>query len=319
MIKSSTQLKDLIRNLAKSTGIPNYILIRRYMMERFLERLSQTQYRDAFILKGGMLISEMVGIQARATKDIDTTVAGLPLTEESMDQIIRQIISVDLGDQVTFNLAGISPIMDESEYEGLRVGLETRLDNMITPLKIDISTGDAITPQAITYDYGLMFEDRTIEIKAYPIETVLAEKIETMISRADTNTRMRDFYDMHILLKSRSGEIDIDTLRSALDATAKQRGTADFLSGAESVLKVLENSPRMADLWRNYQMKNSYAKDISWDAVMLSARKLCLMSGLEVNKPSILKTLNVLNEESRRREEHHTDRDRSRTHYSEER
>ncbi len=319
MIKSSTQLKDLVRNLAKSTGIPNYILIRRYMMERFLERLSQTQYRDAFILKGGMLISEMVGIQARATKDIDTTVAGLPLTEESMDQIIRQIISVDLGDQVTFNLAGISPIMDESEYEGLRVGLETRLDNMITPLKIDISTGDAITPQAITYDYGLMFEDRTIEIKAYPIETVLAEKIETMISRADTNTRMRDFYDMHILLKSRSGEIDIDTLRSALDATAKQRGTADFLSGAESVLKVLENSPRMADLWRNYQMKNSYAKDISWDAVMLSARKLCLMSGLEVNKPSILKTLNVLNEESRRREEHHTDRDRSRTHYSEER
>ena len=319
MIKSSTQLKDLVRNLAKSTGIPNYILIRRYMMERFLERLSQTQYRDAFILKGGMLISEMVGIQARATKDIDTTVAGLPLTEESMDQIIRQIISVDLGDQVTFNLAGISPIMDESEYEGLRVGLETRLDNMITPLKIDISTGDAITPQAITYDYGLMFEDRTIEIKAYPIETVLAEKIETMISRADTNTRMRDFYDMHILLKSRSGEIDIDTLRSALDATAKQRGTADFLSGAESVLKVLENTPRMADLWRNYQMKNSYAKDISWDAVMLSARKLCLMSGLEVNKPSILKTLNVLNEESRRREEHHTDRDRSRTHYSEER
>ena len=319
MLKSSTQLKDLVRNLAKSTGIPNYILIRRYMMERFLERLSQTQYRDAFILKGGMLISEMVGIQARATKDIDTTVAGLPLTEESMDQIIRQIISVDLGDQVTFNLAGISPIMDESEYEGLRVGLETRLDNMITPLKIDISTGEAITPQAITYDYGLMFEDRTIEIKAYPIETVLAEKIETMISRADTNTRMRDFYDMHILLKSRSGEIDIDTLRSALDATAKQRGTADFLSGAESVLKVLENTPRMADLWRNYQMKNSYAKDISWNAVMLSARKLCLMSGLEVNKPSILKTRNVLNEESRRREEHHTDRDRSRTHYSEER
>lgn len=319
MLKSSTQLKDLVRNLAKSTGIPNYILIRRYMMERFLERLSQTQYRDAFILKGGMLISEMVGIQARATKDIDTTVAGLALTEESMDQIIRQIISVDLGDQVTFNLAGISPIMDESEYEGLRVGLETCLDNMITPLKIDISTGEAITPQAITYDYGLMFEDRTIEIKAYPIETVLAEKIETMISRADTNTRMRDFYDMHILLKSRSGEIDIDTLRSALDATAKQRGTADFLSGAESVLKVLENTPRMADLWRNYQMKNSYAKDISWNAVMLSARKLCLMSGLEVNKPSILKTRNVLNEESRRREEHHTDRDRSRTHYSEER
>ena len=319
MIRSSTQLKDLVRNLAKSTGIPNYILIRRYMMERFLERLSQTQYRDAFILKGGMLISEMVGIQTRATKDIDTTVAGLPLTEKSMDQIIREIIAVDLGDQVTFSLVGISPIMDESEYEGLRVGIETRLDNMITPLKIDISTGDAITPQAITYDYGLMFEDRTIAIKAYPIETVLAEKIETMISRADTNTRMRDFYDMHILLKSRFGEIDNDTLRNALDATAKQRGTADFLSGAESVLKGLENSPRMAELWKNYQMKNSYAKDITWDAVMLSARKLCLMSGLEVNKPSILKTLNVLKEESRHREEYPANKEGPRKHYSEER
>ena len=289
MIKSSTQLKDLVRNLAKSTGIPNYILIRRYMMERFLERLSQTQYRDAFILKGGMLISEMVGIQVRATNDFDITVAGLPLTEKSMDQIIREIIAVDLGDQVTFSMTGISPIMDDSEYEGLRVGIETRLDNMITPLKIDISTGDAITPQAITYDYSLMFEDRTIAIKAYTIETVLAEKIETMISRADTNTRMRDFYDMHILLKSCFGEIDNYTLRNALDATAKQRGTADYLNRAESVLAVLEDSPRMAELWQNYQMKNSYAKDIPWDAVTFSARKLCMMSGLEVNKPSILK------------------------------
>jgi len=289
------------------------------MMERFLERLSQTQYRDAFILKGGMLISEMVGIQARATKDIDTTVAGLPLTEKSMEQIIREIISVDLGDQVTFGLVGISPIMDESEYEGLRVGIETRLDNMITPLKIDISTGDAITPQAINYDYGLMLEDRTISIKAYPIETVLAEKIETMISRADTNTRMRDFYDMFILLKSHSGEIDNDTLRNALNATARQRGTADFLSRAESVLKGLEISPRMAELWQNYQMKNSYAKDITWDAVTLSARKLCLMFGLEVNKPSILKTLNVLKEESRHQEEYPSSKERPRKHYSEER
>ncbi len=319
MIKTAVQLKDLVRNLARSTGIPNYILLRRYMMERFLERLAQTHYRNAFILKGGMLISDMVGVESRATKDIDATVAGLPLTEENMKQVIQEILSVDVGDHVAFSLVDLEPIMNEAEYEGLRVSLETRLDNAIIPLKIDISTGDAITPQAIPYAYRLMFEDRTIAIKAYPIETVLAEKLETMITRADANSRMRDFYDMHILLKIRSGEIDSDTLRKALGATAQQRGTADHLGNAEAVLQVLENSPRMAELWQNYQMKNSYAKDITWDAVTLSARKLCLMSGLEVNKPSILKTLNVLNEESRHREEHRTDREKSKPHRGEER
>ena len=309
MIRTSTQLKDLVRNLAKSTGIPNYILIRRYMMERFLERLSQTEYRDAFILKGGMLISDMVGIQARATKDMDTAVSGLPLTIQNMEQIIREIISINLGDQVTFHLVGISPIMDELEYEGLRVGIETHLDKMITHLKIDVSTGDAITPQAITYNYGFMFEDRTIQIKAYPIETVPAEKIETMISRADTNTRMRDFYDMHILLKTHYDEIDNDSLRNALNATSRQRGTTDSLSGAELVLKTLENSPRMAELWQKYQVFNSYAKGLTWDAVTLSVRELCLMSGLEVNKLSIRKALNMLTEESRRKEERHSNKE----------
>ncbi len=318
MIKTAKQLKDLVRNLARSTGIPNYILLRRYMMERFLERLSQTSYRDAFILKGGMLISEMVGVQARATKDIDATVAGLPLTEEVMERTIREIISVDVGDHVLFSIVGISPIMDESDYEGLRISLETRLDGAITPLKIDISTGDAITPQAIPYDYSLMFEDRTIAIKAYPIETVLAEKIETMISRTDRNTRMRDFYDMHLLLKSRPREIDDKTLKIALVATSNRRGTTNSLSEAESVLKLLEGSPRIKELWQNYQLKNTYAKDISWEAVMLSARKLCLMCGLDVRKPSMITTLNVMREETKRKEEQYIEK-KPRTYRREER
>ena len=240
---------------------------------------------------------------------MDTAVSGLPLTIQNMEQIIREIISINLGDQVTFHLVGISPIMDELEYEGLRVGIETHLDKMITHLKIDVSTGDAITPQAITYNYGFMFEDRTIQIKAYPIETVLAEKIETMISRADTNTRMRDFYDMHILLKTHYDEIDNDSLRNALNATSRQRGTTDSLSGAELVLKTLENSPRMAELWQKYQVFNSYAKGLTWDAVTLSVRELCLMSGLEVNKLSIRKALNMLTEESRRKEERHSNKE----------
>lgn len=318
MIRSSKQLKALVQNLSKSTGIPNYILIRRYIMERFLERLSQTQYSNFFILKGGMLISNMVGFEARATKDIDTTITGLSLTEDNMRKIIQEILSIDLGDNIEFSFTGIRPIMDEMEYEGLRVVIDSHLDNMNTPLKIDISTGDIITPQAITYDYSLMFEKRTIAIKAYSIETVLAEKIETMISRSDTNTRMRDFYDMHILLKSCHGEIDNNTLRNALIATSKHRGSLDNLSGAESVLKVLENSILMAELWHNYQMKNSYAIDVTWDAVMISSRKLCLMSGLEVDKPSILKKLNVFNEESKRIEKHQTNKERI-NHFIEER
>ena len=300
MIRTSRQLKDLVRNLAQSTGIPNYILLRRYMMERFLERLSQTAYRDVLILKGGMLISEMVGIEARATKDIDATAAGIPLNEETIKRIIHEIIAVDIGDHVAFSMVGISPIMDESEYEGLRVNLETKLDGAITPLKIDISTGDAITPKPVAYDYRLMFENRTIPIKAYPIETVLAEKIETMISRSDTNTRMRDFYDVHILLKSRVKEIDEDTLKRALSATAKRRGTEGQLSNAESILHGLENSPRMVELWKNYQSKNSYAIDFTWEAMMLSARKLCLMCGLDVKKPSLSVMLSVAQQETNR-------------------
>lgn len=318
MIKTATQLKALVRNLAKTTGIPNYILIRRYMMDRFLERLSQTRYRDAFILKGGLLISEMVGLETRATKDIDTTVTGVPLTENGMEQVFREIIAVDLDDEVTFSLAGINTIMDESEYEGLRVGIDAHLDSIVMPLKIDISTGDAITPQAIAYDYRLMFEGRTIAVKAYPIETVLAEKIETMISRAETNTRMRDFYDMHILLKSYSGNIDRDTLQKALEATARRRGTAGVFVESEEVLTALENSPYLKELWQNYQMRNPYVKGITWDAVMQSARILCLMSGIEINKPSVLNAHNVL-EGKCKHDETNRDRKVSRSRSGEER
>ena len=280
MIRTARQLKDLIRNLSCSTGIPQYILIRRYMMERFLERLSLTSYRGAFVLKGGMLVSEMVGIGVRATMDIDATVKGLPLNEESMKAVVNEIIAVGIGDNVHFSVTGIAPIMDEAEYGGIRIGLEALFDGSVTPLKLDISTGDAITPKAIVYDYRLMFEDRHIEIMAYPIETVLSEKLETMISRAETNTRMRDFYDMHILLQGYTNEINDETLKEALKATAEQRGTSERLRDAEEVLSALKASQRMTELWQGYQAKNVYAEGFSWDKVMRSVQTLCVRSGL---------------------------------------
>ena len=284
MIRTSRQLKDLIRNLSQSSGIPQYLLIRRYMMDRFLERLSVSPYREKFILKGGMLVSEIVGIHARATKDIDTTVKGLPLTKEHMKNVIDDIISVDVQDNIIFRVTSVDTIMDEADYEGIRIGLEAKFDGSVTPMKIDISTNDIITPQEVVYEYKLMLEDRTISILAYPLETVLAEKIETLLSRAETNTRMRDFYDIHILSQSCESEIEYQILGEALAATAGRRGTTAILDQAESVLNALESSFRMEELWKRYQAKNSYTESFSWQEVMSSTRKLCLKSGLNVSQ-----------------------------------
>ena len=199
MIKTARQLKDLIRNLSKDKSADAQILMRNYMMERFLERISLSEYRDKFILKGGMLVAAMVGLDARSTMDIDATVKGATVGIEDVENMIASIISVPVDDGVGFRVKRISEIMDEAEYPGIRVSMETEFDGVITPLKIDISTGDAITPREVRYSFKLMLEDRSIEILAYNLETVLAEKLETVVSRATTNTRMRDFYDLHIL------------------------------------------------------------------------------------------------------------------------
>lgn len=199
MIKTSTQLKDLIRNLSKKKATNAQILMRNYMMERFLERMSLSEYQDKFILKGGMLVAAMVGLDARSTMDIDATVKGATVSVGEVEKMIESIISVSMVDGVEFRVKRVSEIMDEAEYPGIRVSMETKFDGVKTPLKIDISTGDAITPREVRYSFKLMLENRSIEIWAYNLETVLAEKLETVVTRATTNTRMRDFYDLHIL------------------------------------------------------------------------------------------------------------------------
>lgn len=211
MIKTSKQLKDLIRNLSKEKAADAQLLMRNYMMERFLERISLSEYKDKFILKGGMLVAAMVGLDARSTMDLDATVKGANVTVEDVENIIAAIVTVPLDDGVSFRLKKISEIMDEADYPGVRVDLETKFDGVVTPLKIDISTGDVITPREVRYSFKMMLEERTIDIWAYNLETVLAEKLETMISRTITNTRMRDFYDIHILCQSFvPGEITLE-------------------------------------------------------------------------------------------------------------
>ena len=282
MIHSSKQLKDLIRNLSKEVGIEAHVLIRKYMMERFLERVSSSKYNGSFILKGGMLVAAFVGVEARATMDIDTTIKGIPVTMVDMERTITEISNIDLEDNVKFRIKKVSEIMDEAEYSGIRFSMDALLDGAVIPLKIDISTGDLITPREIAYSYKLMFEDRTIPIMTYPIETVLAEKLETVISRSITNTRMRDFYDIHILLKSQN--IDADILALALERTAKKRGNFNLLENAESVLKVVKSDEDMKRLWDIYQKKFKYAGEYTWDEVIHSVRELSIEAKLDVVK-----------------------------------
>jgi hypothetical protein len=282
MIHSSKQLKDLIRNLSKEVGIEAHVLIRKYMMERFLERVSSSKYNGSFILKGGMLVAAFVGVEARATMDIDTTIKGIPVTMVDMERTITEISNIDLDDNVKFRIKKVSEIMDEAEYSGIRFSMDAVLDGAVIPLKIDISTGDVITPREIAYSYKLMFEDRTIPIMTYPIETVLAEKLETVISRSITNTRMRDFYDIHILLKSQN--INADILALALERTAKKRGNFNFLENAESVLQIVKSDEDMKRLWNIYQKKFKYAGKYTWDEVIHSVRELSIEAKLDVEK-----------------------------------
>lgn len=274
MIRTARQLKDRIRNLSKEKAADAQILMRNYMMERLLERISLSEYRDAFILKGGMLVAAMVGIDARSTMDMDATVKGTTVGVEEVKTMIDSMVSIPLDDGVTFRVKRVSEIMDEAEYAGIRVSMETEFDGVITPLKIDISTGDAITPREVRYSFKLMLEDRSIEIWAYNLETVLAEKLETVVSRATTNTRMRDFYDMHILSQLHGQSMNHSDLRAALLATARRRGTERYLADAPAVIDEVEADPNMEGLWRAYQRKFAYAADLSWHVVMDSVRSL---------------------------------------------
>ena len=200
MALTQEQIKGRIRNIAKDNKADARILIRIYMMERFLERVAHSQYAENFVIKGGILVTSMVGVALRSTMDIDTTIRNMNLSKSDVKTFVTEICSINLDDEVSFIIKDISDIMGEMEYPGIRVSLDAVMGKMITPIKIDISTGDVITPRAIEYDYKLLLEDRTIRLWSYNIETILAEKLQTLLSRGILNTRMRDYYDIYTLL-----------------------------------------------------------------------------------------------------------------------
>ena len=274
MIKTSKQLKDLIRNLSKKNAADAQLLMRNDMMERFLERIALSKYRDHFVLKGGMLVVAMVGLDTRSTMDMDATVKGLPVNEASVKDMVEGILSVPVEDGVRFQVKRIQSIMDEAEYPGVRVSMETTFDGVITPLKVDVSTGDVITPKEVRYRFKLMLEDRSIEVWAYNLETVLAEKLESIIYRGITNTRMRDFYDVYILSQMYADQLSAAVFHEALLATCRKRGHLEQLEDAVNVFDEVEQDAGMENLWRSYQKNFSYAADYSWHSVVDSARAL---------------------------------------------
>jgi predicted nucleotidyltransferase component of viral defense system len=271
VIRTANQLKALVRNKSGGDSAKAQILIRNYGMERFLERLSLSRYRDNLILKGGALISSMVGLENRATLDVDATIKGLPLTPADVRRIVGEIASVPIEDGVFFQIEKVVVIMDEADYPGVRVTLDIALDKMHTPLKLDFSTGDVITPGEVTFNYRLMFEDRTISILAYNLETVLAEKMETLLARGTANTRMRDFYDILIL---EPFDIDDAILRRAFAGTVGMRKSAEVIADGLRSLDEVESDANMKSQWEGYSHKNEFMGAVSWGEVMLAVRRL---------------------------------------------
>ena len=268
------QIKGRIKSVAKQNNADARTLMRIYMMERFLERLAQSEYRDNFIIKGGILVTAMIGVAHRSTMDIDTSMKNLNLSAEDALRVVNQVKDIDLDDGVSFEVKDVSNIMDEMEYPGIRVTMNANVGRLSTPLKIDISTGDVITPRAIEFNYDLLQEDRSISLWSYNLETILAEKLQTVLVRGILNTRMRDFYDIRMLLDTYEDKVNKAVLKDAFAATCKKRGTDHLQEQAEEIIKIIEADEQLQVLWRAYQKKYSYAAEIDYASVISGVRKL---------------------------------------------
>lgn len=267
MIHISKQLKDKVRNISRGNNEIAQMMIRSFIMERFWERVSLSEYRNNFILKGGMLIASLVGIDARSTMDIDTTVSSLPLNEEDTQRIVKEIITVPIDDGIHFEIAKVARIMTDFEYPGIRIVLEARLDRLRQRIKINLSTDDVITPSAIRYSYRLMFEDRSIELMSYTPETLLAEKIQTILARGITTTRMRDFYDVYEIVYGNKVTVDQAVLAEAFSATCIKRKTIFSSTQIESIIKSILEDKVLFELWELYRKDNFYVGDMAWQVV----------------------------------------------------
>lgn len=263
-MKTPEQLKGAIRNIAKKNNLLPQEILQMFLFERILERLSVSKYKDNFILKGGLLISSIIGIAERTTMDMDTTVRGIPMEEENINKIIQEIIKIDVEDGIVFEFVKMEPIRDDDAYNNFRVHLRAVYGKVNNPMKIDITTGDKITPAAVEYAYKMMFDDKQIPVMAYTLETILAEKYETIIRRNIGNTRARDFYDLYVLYTTRKDEIRKGILKLAVEHTAQKRGSLEEIKDYKAICQEILEEDDLNRLWNNYAKENGYAAQLDY-------------------------------------------------------
>lgn len=283
-VSSPRQLKDWINNIAKEKQVTANHLLQNYMMERLLERITVSNYRDNLILKGGFLISSMIGTEMRSTMDMDTTVKGIKVNRVEIEKMFIEILAIDLDDNLKFQIVDIKNIHDVNDYDDFRISIEAQFFSIKVTMKIDITTGDQIIPSEITYSFKMMFEDRHISVKAYNLITILAEKIESVLARNVANTRARDYYDIYILHNLRHEEIDFVDLRNAIIKKADERNTLKYVEKWNLYLNQIEESKYLDDIWIAYSNKFKYAKGISFQDITKILRKI-LQTEAEVSDP----------------------------------
>ena len=273
MIKSSKSLMDKSKNLALKNNITPNEVLQNYMFERVLERLSMSKYKNNFILKGGLLLSSIMGIKTRTTMDMDTCIKGINLTEEQLYRVLNEILNIDINDGIKFEIRNSEPIKEDDDYSGLKYNILAILDNLRINLSIDIATGDVITPNEIEYEYKMMFEDRSLKIMTYNIESIIAEKFQTVISRGILNSRMKDYYDLYYLVTYK--DFSRENIKIAIKKTFAQRQTSLENIG-ETILNI-ENSEFVKELWVNYSNKYKYAKGIEFITIIDAIKTINIM------------------------------------------
>ena len=265
MIKNKDSLKVKVSNLALSTNIPNKYLIQSFMFEALLKRISVSKYKDKFIIKGGLLLSSIFGVNLRSTMDLDTTIKGLPLDRTTITKVINEIISIDLKDNIKLEIENIKDIREEELYSGFNINLKAEFDGLRTNLMIDITTGDVITYKEVQFEYKTLFDNEIVNIMTYNYETIIAEKFEEIISRNIDNTRMKDYYDLYMFVNLKWNDIDKTILRKAIFNTSEKRETLNYIENADKYIELINEDSKLKSLWKNYQNNYAYAKDISFE------------------------------------------------------
>lgn len=267
-MKTPEQLKGTIRSMAAKKNLRAQEVLQMFLFERILERMANSRFKDNFILKGGLLISSMIGITERTTMDMDTTVRGIQMEEDEIVSAVKEIVAIDVEDGIVFEYKGIEPIREEDAYNNFRVHLQAKYGKIDSPMKIDVTTGDAITPAAIQYDFPMLFEEKSIPVMAYTLETVLAEKYETIIRRNIGSTRARDYYDLHTLYRSRKRSVRPEILKAAVLHTAMKRDSVQDMQDWKEILKDIREEPAMYLLWDNYVAENKYIRELEFHIVL---------------------------------------------------